>query len=127
MQVVDKKTLGLRIRALRVDRRETMDEFAEAIQRITKVTRPNKSGISKWEHGENKPNAITLKAIAKLGHTTVTKLMSASECVKIEEPCYWHRVISNEYWIPCQRKTRNKGQDGPYCPYCGKKVMVTYE
>ncbi|WP_342388134.1 helix-turn-helix domain-containing protein [Salinicoccus bachuensis] len=57
---IDKKVLGQRIKNIRVNRQETMEQFAKKLN-------SGKSNVSKWESGKNVPNDITLKKIAELG------------------------------------------------------------
>ncbi|MHC0551394.1 helix-turn-helix domain-containing protein [Salinicoccus sp. CNSTN-B1] len=57
---IDKKLLGQRIKNIRVNRQETMEQFAKKLN-------SGKSNVSKWESGKNVPNDITLKKIAELG------------------------------------------------------------
>lgn len=65
------KTLGDRIRDIRLSLGLSMSEFAERVDPDGKA----KSGtVSNWEHGKNAPNAKRLKKIAELGHTSVQDL-----------------------------------------------------
>lgn len=75
MKSINKIDLGNRINAIRVNRKETLEEFAENIRKETDgKVKTTKSNVSKWEKGNNVPNDITLKAIATLGRTTVDYL-----------------------------------------------------
>lgn len=65
--VIDKKILGQRIKNIRINRKETMEQFAQELD-------SGKSNVSKWERGNNIPNDITLAKIADLGNTTVELL-----------------------------------------------------
>lgn len=71
-----KEALGQRIKAIRVKRNETLEEFAKSIKKQTdSKLKTNKSNVSKWEKGLNVPNDITLNAIAELGNVTTLYLL----------------------------------------------------
>ncbi|MFB5068302.1 MAG: helix-turn-helix transcriptional regulator [Aerococcus sanguinicola] len=119
--------LGQRIKKIRVEKKMTLEQFAEAIKKNTEgASKTGKSNVSKWERSENVPNDITLKAIADLAGTTVDDLLG-------EEYCEWsksaHRLSwasmyatdCGEGWIDNSTKSI-KGFN--YCPYCGKKIKV---
>ena len=73
---ISKEVLGIRIRNIRITRKETLEEFAEQIRNSTnEKIKTTKSNVSKWEKGENVPNAITLHAISDLGGITVNELL----------------------------------------------------
>lgn len=73
---VSKKELGEKITLIRVNRKETLEEFANKMQEVTnRMILPNKSAVSKWEKGENYPGITALNAIAQLGNTTVEVLL----------------------------------------------------
>lgn len=56
-----------------------MEEFAENIIKASNNSvKTGKSNVSRWEKGLNKPNDITLQAIAKLGNTTVNQLLNSN-------------------------------------------------
>ena len=75
--------VGKRIKAIRVDRKETLEQFAENIRMQTDgVVKTTKSNVSKWEKGLNLPNDITIKAIADLGNVTVDYLMGVDDTSK---------------------------------------------
>ena len=69
-------SLGERIKQIRLERGETLEEFGQAIRkRSNKDLKSNKSNVSRWERDENVPNDFTLESIAKLGNTTVDELL----------------------------------------------------
>lgn len=69
---INKKTLGMNIKNIRVNKLKiNMEEFANLIQ-------SGKSNVSRWERGENAPNDLTLTKIAELGNTTVDELLYGS-------------------------------------------------
>ena len=71
--------IGQRIKHIRVSRKETLEEFAENIVKVSSNSvKTGKSNVSRWEKGLNKPNDITLQAIAKLGNTTVNQLLNSN-------------------------------------------------
>ena len=71
--------IGQRIKHIRVSRKETLEEFAENIVKASSNSvKTGKSNVSRWEKGLNKPNDITLQAIAKLGNTTVNQLLNSN-------------------------------------------------
>lgn len=73
-------SLGKRIKKIRVDRKETLEQFADNIRKQTNgAIKTTKSNVSKWEKGLNIPNDITLKAISDLGDVTVDYLMGIDE------------------------------------------------
>ena len=65
-QEVDKKILGQRIKAIRLDKGMTLEEFG-------KLFGTSKSIVSRWESGISSPNPERLKTIAKVGDITVTR------------------------------------------------------
>jgi len=69
---LNKQDIAQRIKKIRVDRNETMEQFAEKIE-------SGKSNVSKWERGKNIPNEITLRKIADLGSISVEELKYGSE------------------------------------------------
>ena len=71
--------IGQRIKHIRVSRKETLEEFAEnIIKASSNSVKTGKSNVSRWEKGINKPNDITLQAIAELGNTTVNQLLNSN-------------------------------------------------
>lgn len=71
--------IGQRIKRIRVSRKETLEQFAENIIKASNNSvKTGKSNVSRWEKGLNKPNDITLEAIAKLGNTTVNQLFNSN-------------------------------------------------
>lgn len=71
--------IGQRIKHIRVSRKETLEQFAENIIKASNNSaKTGKSNVSRWEKGLNKPNDITLEAIAKLGNTTVNQLLNSN-------------------------------------------------
>ena len=67
-QEVDKKILGQRIKAIRLDKGMTLEEFG-------KLFGTSKSIVSRWESGISSPNPERLKTIAKVGDMTVSQLL----------------------------------------------------
>jgi len=71
--------IGKRIKHIRVSRKETLEEFAENIIKASgNSVKTGKSNVSRWEKGLNKPNDITLQAIAELGGITVDQLLNSN-------------------------------------------------
>lgn len=64
----DKKILGQRIKAIRLDKGMTLEEFG-------KLFGASKSIVSRWESGISSPNPERLKTIAKVGDMTVGQLL----------------------------------------------------
>lgn len=64
------KTLGQKIKAIRLERGETLEEFGRHL-----TAQASDSLVSRWERGVNKPNKARLKKIAELGNTTVAELL----------------------------------------------------
>lgn len=64
----DKKILGQRIKAIRLDKGMTLEEFG-------KLFGASKSIVSRWESGISSPNPERLKTIAKVGGMTVGQLL----------------------------------------------------
>lgn len=66
---INKNQLGKRIKDIRVNIcGKTMEEFGKLVD-------SGKSNVSRWERGENVPNDLTLKKIAKLGNVSVEELL----------------------------------------------------
>lgn len=85
MNELEKKKLGNRIRAIRLDLDLTMDEFAK------KVDDKAKSGtVANWETGKNAPNKKRLAKIAEFGNVSVNYLLHGSVPLKDL------RLLSNE-------------------------------
>ena len=77
--LISTHSLGERIKRIRVSRKETLEKFAEnIIKASSNSVKTGKSNVSRWEKGLNKPNDITLQAIAKLGNTTVNELLNSN-------------------------------------------------
>ena len=78
-ELVFTNLIGKRIKHIRVSRKETLEQFAENIIKVSSNSvKTGKSNVSRWEKGLNKPNDITLQAIAKLGNTTVNQLLNSN-------------------------------------------------
>lgn len=65
---IKKQTIGQRIRNIRQELGMTLEEFG-------KLFNAGKSNVRKWEVGSSLPNPERLKAIAKIGDTTVGALL----------------------------------------------------
>lgn len=77
--------LGQRIKNIRVTRKETLEQFANAIQKnAEKSIKTTKSNVSKWEKGLNTPNDIALHSIASLGAVSVNYLLTGESDSKIK-------------------------------------------
>ena len=63
-------TLGERIKQIRLERGEVLEEFGERLSPVA-----SDSNVSRWERGVNQPSPERLKQIAKLGSTTVDELL----------------------------------------------------
>ena len=68
MGEIDKKDVGARIRAIRLDRGMTMVEFGELLS-------APQGAVSNWERGENLPNKHRLKKIASIANISVQVLL----------------------------------------------------
>ena len=64
----DTMTLGQRIKQIRLERGETLEEFGEHFD-------TPKATVWNWESERNNPHKKNLKRIAKLGNTTVDELL----------------------------------------------------
>ena len=63
-----KKVIGERIKDIRLNKGMTLEEFG-------KLFNASKSIVYRWENGTSFPNPERLKAIAKIGDTTVEELL----------------------------------------------------
>lgn len=76
------QTLGQKIKAIRLGRGETLEQFGEKVGY-------HKSNVSRWERDVNRPVDAQLKKIAELGNTTVEELLegksSKARLEKLEE------------------------------------------
>ena len=70
---IDKKSLGSRIRSIRMGLGKNQDEFASLVGRIKKGV------ISAYETGESLPPADILLAISKIGNVSLEKLLTGNE------------------------------------------------
>nr|DAY27959.1 MAG TPA: helix-turn-helix domain protein [Caudoviricetes sp.] len=68
MEKIDKKAVGARIRAIRLDRGMTMVELGELLS-------APQGAVSNWERGENLPNKHRLKKIATIANISVQELL----------------------------------------------------
>ena len=68
MGEIDKKAVGARIRAIRLDRGMTMVELGELLS-------APQGAVSNWERGENLPNKHRLKKIAEFANISVQDLL----------------------------------------------------
>lgn len=66
---MQKRMVGQRIRNIRQELGMTLEEFG-------KLFNAGKSNVRKWEVGSSLPNPERLKAIAKIGNTTVEELIN---------------------------------------------------
>lgn len=74
--ILDKKAIGSRIRAVRLRLGLSMEEF---IERIDNKPGKGRSGtVNNWESGKNAPNKQRLKRIAELGGVSVEYLINGS-------------------------------------------------
>src|SRR5699024_11648454 len=65
---INKKEVSLRIKNIRLELRETLEEFGERFK-TSKVT------VFNWEKGRNLPNKTNLKKIAEVGNISVDELL----------------------------------------------------
>ena len=73
-----KHIIGNRIKSIRLELGDTLEEFGLRIARVLNVQSskaPNKSLVSRWENDLNLPNKERLKVIAELGNITVEELL----------------------------------------------------
>lgn len=114
MRNIDKTILGIRINKIRVNRKETLEEFAEQIRKATNFKiKTTKSNVSKWEKGLNIPNDITLNAIAELGNVSIEYLLEGStdlagNQIEISE------LANYDYEITAKSKLQNKKSELPF-------------
>lgn len=90
----NKKLVGKRIQAIRLEKGLTLEQFGELIcaskssiseWESGKHLPPAKSIISRWEKGVMLPNSSRLERIAKLGNITVNELLYGDNEHDIEE------------------------------------------
>lgn len=90
----NKKLVGKRIQAIRIEKGLTLDEFGKLIGASKssisewesgKHLPPAKSIISRWEKGAMLPNSSRLNKIAQLGNITVNELLYGNNEHDIEE------------------------------------------
>ncbi|MEE6704442.1 helix-turn-helix transcriptional regulator [Limosilactobacillus reuteri] len=74
MIFIDKKALGRRIRAIRLQLGLTMEDFIERID--SKPGRGRSGTVNNWETGKNAPNKKRLQKIAELGGVSVEYLIN---------------------------------------------------
>ena len=68
MEKIDKKAVGARIKAIRLDSGMTMVELGEWLS-------TTQSSVSNWERGENLPNKYRIKRIATIANISVQELL----------------------------------------------------
>lgn len=90
----NKKLVGKRIQAIRLNRGLTLEQFGELIGASKssisewesgKHLPPAKSIISRWEKGVMLPNNSRINKIAQLGNLTVNELLYGDNANDIEE------------------------------------------
>lgn len=112
-------TLGARIREIRMERGETLEEFGKHFN-------TPKTTVFYWEKGRNKPNKENLKKLADLAGTTVESLLIGT--------CTW-RIntigLKSGYkqFQTCKHSFSSELfdaylKDFDYCPYCGKELKI---
>lgn len=69
---LDKKEVGKKIKGIRLSRGETAEEFGKHFDPPA-----NRGLVSGWENGRYLPSPERLKMIAKIGETTVEKLLNS--------------------------------------------------
>lgn len=80
--IINKIELGRRINSIRIDRRNTLEEFADEIKRRSeKKIKTTKSNVSRWVKGVNVPNNVTLQIIADIGGITIDELLDENPLV----------------------------------------------
>ena len=72
--IIDKKALGRRIKAIRLQLGLTMEDFIERID--GKPGRGRSGTVNNWETGKNAPNKKRLQKIAELGGVSVEYLIN---------------------------------------------------
>ena len=68
----DKKVIGNRIEAIRLQLGETMEQFGERFN-------TSKGTVNNWEKGRNLPNKANIASIAKLGGMSVEELLHGNK------------------------------------------------
>lgn len=109
--------LGQRIKEIRINLGETMEEFGKLLD-------ASKGNVSMWESGKVTPNNLRLKSIADLAGISVEELL--------DDTCKWEKVdewigLSYKicaYWTDCKQRfdISNLESKYSYCPYCGKLI-----
>lgn len=95
MSEIDKDRLGNKIKQIRVDRKETLEQFAENIAKVSgNSIKTTKSNVSKWEKGLNVPNDIAIQSIAKLGGMSIDELIFNPNLEDIKE-IIWDSIDSD--------------------------------
>ncbi|WP_260844456.1 helix-turn-helix domain-containing protein [Streptococcus pasteurianus] len=84
---IDKKALGLRIRAIRQEKGMTLEEFG-------KLFGAGKGLVSRWENGLSVPSPERIKAIAKIGDKTVSELYGSKFNKRTLRNNFVHGVFS---------------------------------
>lgn len=77
---IDKKKVGLRIKSIRINRKESTADFAKNFD-----PEASDSLVSRWERGVNLPNNIRIKKIADLGDITVEELLYGKKLEAISQ------------------------------------------
>lgn len=75
MEEINKIALGQRIKQIRLEIGETMEEFGARLD-------TSKGTVNNWEKGRNLPNNKTLLKIAKLKNITVEELLYPNDMVQ---------------------------------------------
>nr|DAX44922.1 MAG TPA: helix-turn-helix domain protein [Caudoviricetes sp.] len=90
----NKKLVGKRIQAIRLEKGLTLEQFGELIGASKssisewesgKHLPPTKSIISRWEKGVMLPNSSRLERVAELGNITVNELLYGNNEYDIED------------------------------------------
>lgn len=129
------KVLGDKIKSIRLNRGETLEEFGKRFNPPA-----NRGLVSGWENGRYAPNPKRLKEIAELGNMAVEELLgnNCQLCSGQEFKASWYgedRELEAEYSVYHEGKLITsidmQGKyigfidiDINYCPECGRKLEV---
>lgn len=97
--IMNKKSLGKRIKLIRLSLGDNMREFGERIADCLgqeKIDAPSDSIVSRWEKGVSKPSPDRIKAIAKLGDISVDELLYGTTKELIgQAKMYYNELLNN--------------------------------
>lgn len=112
----EKKSIGKRIRKIRLEKGMTTKEFGQ-------IFNATDSNVSSWEKGRTSPNPERLNLIAKIGNVTIDELLKGS---KIEYALFLcNSLIQNKLTLSFSDKTLIEKYSNQFIDYIRNALNST--